>query len=192
MHLLWCISGSLTGGFLWCRWWGKCSWHSRRRRNPKFYVSGKRPMTPLWSSHPTVWWSLRCWGRASCCRPAQCSCSQSTRRLRARQTCTNVCRSRWRLLRHGSVTTGCRQSWGETDTLYSIVRPQQNGCQFAENISNAFAPSEEVWNSFNISLKFVPIRIKSVWVHGMTWHQTGDKPLPEPMMTKFYDIIWHH
>ena len=36
-------------------WWGKCSRHSRRMRNPQFYVSGKRPMKwkcyrlyPLW------------------------------------------------------------------------------------------------------------------------------------------------
>ena len=34
-----------TGGFLWSRWRGKRSWHSRhsrRMRNPPFYVSGKR------------------------------------------------------------------------------------------------------------------------------------------------------
>ena len=32
-----CRSGSLTSGFLWSRWR-----HSRRMRNPQFYVSGKR------------------------------------------------------------------------------------------------------------------------------------------------------
>ena len=36
--------GSLTSGFLWSRWRGKRSRHSRRMRNPQFYVSGKRPM----------------------------------------------------------------------------------------------------------------------------------------------------
>ena len=40
----WCMSGSLTSGFLWSRWRGKCSRHSRRTRNTQFYVSGKRPM----------------------------------------------------------------------------------------------------------------------------------------------------
>ena len=30
------------------RWRGKCSWHSRRMRNPQFYVSGKRPMLKLY------------------------------------------------------------------------------------------------------------------------------------------------
>ena len=43
-HVPWCIPGSLTIGFSWSRWRGKHSWHSRRMRNPQFYVSGKRSM----------------------------------------------------------------------------------------------------------------------------------------------------
>ena len=43
-HVPWCMPGSLTSGFLWSRWQGKRSRHSRRMRNPQFYVSGKRPM----------------------------------------------------------------------------------------------------------------------------------------------------
>ena len=39
-----CRDGSLTSRFLWSRWWGKCSRHARRMRNPQFCVSGKRPM----------------------------------------------------------------------------------------------------------------------------------------------------
>ena len=39
-----CMPGSLTSGFLWNQWRGKRSRHSRRMRNPQFYVSGKRPM----------------------------------------------------------------------------------------------------------------------------------------------------
>ena len=38
------VPRSLTSGFLWSRWRGKRSRHSRRIRNPQFYVSGKRPM----------------------------------------------------------------------------------------------------------------------------------------------------
>ena len=41
-HVPWCMSGSLTRG-----WRGKRSRHSRRMRNPHFYVSGKRPMTTI-------------------------------------------------------------------------------------------------------------------------------------------------
>ena len=45
-HLPWCMPGSLTSGFLWSRWWGKRSRHSRRRCKQQFYVSGKRPIVP--------------------------------------------------------------------------------------------------------------------------------------------------
>ena len=40
-HVPWCMSGSLTCGFLWNR---RRSRHSRRMRNLQFYVSGKRPI----------------------------------------------------------------------------------------------------------------------------------------------------
>ena len=43
-HVPWWIPGSLCSGFLWSRWRGKRSRHSRRMRNPQLYVSGKRPM----------------------------------------------------------------------------------------------------------------------------------------------------
>ena len=43
-HVPWCMSRSLTCGFLWSQWRGKCSRHSWRMCNPHFYVSGKRPM----------------------------------------------------------------------------------------------------------------------------------------------------
>ena len=41
-HVPWCMSGSLTSGFLWSQ--GKRSRHSRRMHNQQFYVSGKRPI----------------------------------------------------------------------------------------------------------------------------------------------------
>ena len=46
-HVPWCMSGSLTSGFLWSQWRGKRSQHSRRMRNRQFYVSGKRPIVCL-------------------------------------------------------------------------------------------------------------------------------------------------
>ena len=50
-HVPWCMPRSLTVGFIWSRWRGKRSRHSRRMRNPQFCVSGKRPMviTKFWS-----------------------------------------------------------------------------------------------------------------------------------------------
>ena len=44
-HVSWCKPGLLTSGFLWSRWRGKRSRHSRCMRNPQFYVSGKRSMS---------------------------------------------------------------------------------------------------------------------------------------------------
>ena len=47
----------------------------------------------------------------------------------------------------------------------------------------------------NFSLKFVPkgpIDIKAAMVQIMAWHRTGDKPLPEPMLTQFTDAIMQH
>ena len=44
-HVPWCMSGLLTNGFLWNRWRGKCSRHSRRMRNLQFYASGKRSIS---------------------------------------------------------------------------------------------------------------------------------------------------
>ena len=76
-HVPWCMSGSLTCGFLWSRWRGKRSRHSRRMRNTHFYVSGKRPVgeqnkLPYWLivngswcprlAHNDAWYSQRhCW-----------------------------------------------------------------------------------------------------------------------------------
>ena len=44
-----------------------------------------------------------------------------------------------------------------------------------------------------ISLKFVPrIDDKPALVQVIAWRRTGDKPLPEPMLTQFTDAyMWH-
>ena len=43
-HVPWCMPASLTSGFLWSRWRGKRSRHSRRMHNRQFGASDKRPM----------------------------------------------------------------------------------------------------------------------------------------------------
>ena len=43
-HVPWCMLGSLTIGFIWSRWRGKRSRHSRFMCNPQFHVSSKRSM----------------------------------------------------------------------------------------------------------------------------------------------------
>ena len=61
-HVPWCMPGSLTSGFLWSRWRGKRSRHSRRMRNPQFYVSGKKPIGLLSAFHfpqDSLWFDRR-------------------------------------------------------------------------------------------------------------------------------------
>ena len=54
----------------------------------------------------------------------------------------------------------------------------------------------QTWTSLiQIALKFVPmcqIYYKPALLQVMACHQTGDKPLPEPMLTKVCDATWHH
>ena len=55
--------------------------------------------------------------------------------------------------------------------------------------------NENVIICIQISLKFVPkipIDNKSALVQVMALHRTGDKPLPEPMLTQFTDGYMQH
>ena len=55
--------------------------------------------------------------------------------------------------------------------------------------------NESVWISITISLKFIakgPIVYKSALVQVMAWHRTGEKPLPESMLTQFTDAYIQH
>ena len=65
-HVPWCIPRSLTSGFLWNLWRGKSSRHSRRMRNPQFYVAGKRwnfkeKQTYTWKIHHKCNYSYGCY-----------------------------------------------------------------------------------------------------------------------------------
>ena len=44
-HVPWCMSGSLTSGFLWSRWRGKRYRHSRCMRTPNFPYLARGPYT---------------------------------------------------------------------------------------------------------------------------------------------------
>ena len=55
--------------------------------------------------------------------------------------------------------------------------------------------NENVWISIKISLNFVakdPNVNKLALLQVMTCRRTGDKPLPEPMMTRFIDVYMRH
>ena len=55
--------------------------------------------------------------------------------------------------------------------------------------------NENIWISIKISLKYVPmgpINNKPALVQVMAWHQTGVKPLSEPMMAQFNGSYMRH
>ena len=60
-HVPWCMPGSLTSSFLWSRSRGKRSRHSRRMRNPQFYVIYIYLVRGPWSfaaAPPMLWNNL--------------------------------------------------------------------------------------------------------------------------------------
>ena len=65
----------------------------------------------------------------------------------------------------------------------------------ADDIFKCIFLNENVRISIKISLKFVPegpIDNKSALVQVMAWRRTGDKPLPELMLTQFNDVYMRH
>ena len=65
----------------------------------------------------------------------------------------------------------------------------------ADDIFKCIFVNENTRISIQISLKFVPkslIDNKSALVQVMVWRRTGDKPLPEAMMTQFTAAYMRH
>ena len=66
---------------------------------------------------------------------------------------------------------------------------------FADAIFKRIFLNENIRISIMISLKFVP-RVpndnKSTLVQVMAWRRTGDKPLPDLMLTQFTDAYMRH
>ena len=65
----------------------------------------------------------------------------------------------------------------------------------ADNIFKCIFLNENDRILIKISPKFVPrspIDNNLALIQVMAWHQIGDKPLPEPMMSQFTDAyMWH-
>ena len=71
----------------------------------------------------------------------------------------------------------------------------QNGHHFADNIFRCIFVSEKFCILIKISLKFVPkgqIDNNPALVQIMAWRRPGDKPLSEPMLTRFTDAYMRH
>ena len=75
--------------------------------------------------------------------------------------------------------------------MLNSSNPRQNVHHFADNILKCIFMREKNCILIQISLKFVhkgPIDNKSALVQVMAWRRTGDKPLPQPMLTLFTDV----
>ena len=65
----------------------------------------------------------------------------------------------------------------------------------ADNVFKCIFLNENFRISISISVKFVlkgPIHNKWALVQVMAWRRTGDKSLPEPMLTQFTDAYMRH
>ena len=65
----------------------------------------------------------------------------------------------------------------------------------ADNIFKCIFFNEKDKIPIQISLKLIPrgpIDNKPALIRVMVWHQTGDKPLPEPMMAHFTGAYMRH
>ena len=65
----------------------------------------------------------------------------------------------------------------------------------ADDIFNCIFLNENDRILIQISLKYVPgspIDNKPALVHAMAWRQSGDEPLPQPMMTQFIDAYMRY
>ena len=65
----------------------------------------------------------------------------------------------------------------------------------ADDIFRCIFMNENICILIRNSLKFVPwrpINNKPALVQVLAWRQTGDKPLPEPMLNQFTDAYMGH
>ena len=70
--------------------------------------------------------------------------------------------------------------------------PRKNGCHFADDDFSCILVNGTFCTLIKISLKFCPIDNKPRLVEIMAWYRIGDKPLSEPMLTRFTDEYMRH
>ena len=83
-----------------------------------------------------------------------------------------------------SDISGCVMVFG-TYQRDNTLRPKQNIGHFPDDIFKCIFLNENYCTSIKISLKYVPqgpINTIPALVQIVAWHQSGDKPLSEPMM----------
>ena len=85
--------------------------------------------------------------------------------------------------------------WIKTYTTFNTLKPIQHGYHVANDIFMFIFLHEKYCTLIQISLKFVPngpINNMPALAQIMAWHQSGAKPLSEPMMVQFTDVYMQH
>ena len=86
-----------------------------------------------------------------------------------------------------TITSAYPKEWG-TDSTVTHLPLGKMAAILTDDIFKCIFLNENDRILIRISLKFVPmvpIDNKPALVQVMAWRRTGDKPLPEPMMTQF-------
>ena len=81
------------------------------------------------------------------------------------------------------------------ETWVWLISPWIKCPHFTEDSFKSIFMNEKCFILIWIALKFVPkvpIDNKVALVHVMAWHWTGNKPLPEPMLTQLTDANMQH
>ena len=78
---------------------------------------------------------------------------------------------------------------------FNTLRSRQNGRHYEDDIFSCIFLYENGRIPIQISMKYAPrglVDNDPALVQVMAWRRTGDKPLPEPMITKFNDVYMQH
>ena len=81
-----------------------------------------------------------------------------------------------------------------THPFVNTLKPRQNGRHFTDDIFKCICFNEDVCIPIKISLESVPkvqLTINQNF-QVMAWRRTGDKPLPQPMMTQIHNAYMRH
>ena len=138
---------------------------------------------------------------------AECQNHWYVLRMEAEVYCPSLIMFNWRrpiltsfinLLKSKEAEMNFLMLWDAVNSSPPAVNsspPGQNGRYFTDHVFRCIFLNEKFCILIKISLKFVPkgpINNSPALVEIIAWYRIGDKPLFEPMLTRFTDTcMWH-
>ena len=115
---------------------------------------------------------------------------------------TDICWYSWNSGQTGYIKpmsltahTACKKYIYVSVLLIHLPLHGQNGRHFADDIFKCFFMNEKFCIAIQIPLKFVPegpVYNNPALVEIIAWRRIGDKPLSEPMLTRFIEAYMRH